>query len=221
MRFLLKDFKGVLISDFYTAYDSINCPRQKCLIHLIRDLNDDLLKEPFNEEIKALISEFAALLKPMIETVHRFGLKKRFLRKHKIDVKRFFARLSQREYLTEAAAKCKKRFEKNRDSLFTFLDYDGIPWNNNNAEHAIKAVALLRRDFSGVTTTKGICDYMILLSICETCRFKGVSFLKFLCSGEKDIDAFVNTELKRERNTNPISQQNPKKFLLEIRGQHI
>jgi len=29
------DFKGVLISDFYAAYDSINCPQQKCLIHLI------------------------------------------------------------------------------------------------------------------------------------------------------------------------------------------
>jgi hypothetical protein len=43
---LLKDFKGVLVSDFYAAYDSIKCPQQKCLIHLIRDLNDDLIQEP-------------------------------------------------------------------------------------------------------------------------------------------------------------------------------
>lgn len=27
---LLVDFKGVLVSDFYTAYDSIDCPQQKC-----------------------------------------------------------------------------------------------------------------------------------------------------------------------------------------------
>jgi Transposase IS66 family len=33
---MLKDFKGVLVSDFYAAYDSIHCPQQKCLIHLIR-----------------------------------------------------------------------------------------------------------------------------------------------------------------------------------------
>ncbi len=26
---LLKEFKGVLVSDFYSAYDSINCPQQK------------------------------------------------------------------------------------------------------------------------------------------------------------------------------------------------
>jgi hypothetical protein len=25
--------------------------------------------------------------------------------------------------------------------MFTFLDFDDIPWNNNNAEHAIKAFA--------------------------------------------------------------------------------
>ncbi len=40
---LLKDFKGVLVSDFYAAYDSVPCPQQKCLIHLMRDLNDEML----------------------------------------------------------------------------------------------------------------------------------------------------------------------------------
>jgi hypothetical protein len=37
---MLKKFSGVLVSDFYAAYDSIACSQQKCLIHLIRDLND-------------------------------------------------------------------------------------------------------------------------------------------------------------------------------------
>jgi hypothetical protein len=171
---------------------------------LIRDLNDELLQEPFNEEIKSIICDFADLLKSVVETVERFGLKKHFLRKHKHDADRFFKRLSQREYLTERAAKCKKRFEKNRSSLFTFLDYDGVPWNNNNAEHAIKALALLRRDFSGLTTEKGVCDYAILLSVCETCKFKGVNFFEFLCSGEKDIDAFISGGLKRRSKTTPI-----------------
>src|SRR5438309_8741689 len=38
---------------------------------------------------------------------------------------------------------------------------------------------------------KGIHDYIMLLSICETCRYKGVNFLDFLRSGEKDIDDFI------------------------------
>ena len=173
---LLKDFKGVLITDFYSAYDSISCPQQKCLLHLIRDLNDDLMKEPFNEELKELVAGFANLLKPMVETVDRFGLKARFLRKHKKDVERFFKYLSRHSHHTETAIKCKSRLEKNRSTLFTFLDYDGVPWNNNNAEHAIKAVALLRRNLAGLSTERAICDSLILLSVCETCKFKGVGF---------------------------------------------
>jgi hypothetical protein len=80
---------------------------------------------------------------------------------------------------------------KVRNKLFTFLDYDGIPWNNNNAEHAIKAFASLRKVIGGVSTEKGIREYLTLLSVCETCKYKGVSFLEFLRSGESDIDVFI------------------------------
>ena len=60
---VLKGFKGVLVSDFYAAYDSLSCAQQKCLIHLIRDLNEDLYKEPFNGEFKELVGEVAASAK--------------------------------------------------------------------------------------------------------------------------------------------------------------
>ena len=43
---LLAGFKGVLVSDFYAAYDGVPCPQQKCLIHLMRDINEDLHKNP-------------------------------------------------------------------------------------------------------------------------------------------------------------------------------
>jgi predicted RecB family nuclease len=188
---LLREFRGVLVSDFYTAYDSINCPQQKCLIHFLRDLNDDLLKQPFNEELKELVRDFARLLKPMIATIDRFGLKAHFLRKHKVFVEHFYKELSKRDYQSEIAIYYKKRFEKNRDKLFTCLDYDNVPWNNNNAEHAIKAFAALRKGIGGTSTEKGIREYLTLLSICETCKYKGVNFLEFLRSGEKDIDAFI------------------------------
>ena len=38
----LKGYEGVLVSDFYAAYDSLACPQQKCLLHLVRDLNSTL-----------------------------------------------------------------------------------------------------------------------------------------------------------------------------------
>jgi hypothetical protein len=191
LQALLREFRGVLVSDFYAAYDSINCLQQKCLIHLMRDLNDDLLRQPFNEELKELVRDFAVLLKPMIETVDRFGLKAHFLRKHKVFVERFYRELFKCDYQSEIAIYYKKRFEKNRDKLFTFLNYDSMPWNNNNAEHAIKAFAALRKGLGGTSSAKGIGEYLVLLSICETCKYKGVNFLGFLRSGEKDIDVFI------------------------------
>jgi hypothetical protein len=100
---LLRGFSGVLVSDFYAAYDSMNCAQQKCLIHLMRDLNDDLLKQPFNEELKELVREFARLLKSIIETVDRFGLKAHYLRKYKTFVWRFYQDIFKRDYQSEIA----------------------------------------------------------------------------------------------------------------------
>jgi transposase len=187
----LKDFGGVLVSDFYSAYGSINCPQQKCLIHLMRDLNSDILKEPFNDEIKGIVQGFATLLKPMIDTIDRFGLKTHFLRKHKMAVARFYDALLCRRYDSGLAQKTQERLKKNRTRLFTFLEYDNVPWNNNNAEHAIKSFAALRDVIEGPSTERGIRDYLILLSICQTCAYREIDFLGFLRSGETKIDGYI------------------------------
>ncbi len=189
---VLQQFRGVLVSDFYAGYDSIACAQQKCLIHLMRDINDDLFKQPFNDEMKEIGRRFAALLQPIIDSVDRFGLKARYLRKHRPAVARFYQGLARQNWQTEVAAGYLRRFAKNRDRLFTFLDHDGIPWNNNNAEHAIRAFARLRRTIGGTSTTKGLREYLVLLSISETCKCKGVSFLDFLLSQEADVDAFIS-----------------------------
>jgi len=194
---MLKSFSGVLVSDFYAAYDGIKCPQQKCLIHFIRDLNDELLKRPYDETLKRLVRDFAALVKPMVETVDRFGLKKRFLRKHRISVNRFYKRLADGFGASEAASKLVDRLQKNRNTMFTFLDFDGVAWNNNSAEHAVKAFALLRRVIEGHTTEKGLHDFLVLLSVCETCKCKNVNFLDFLRSGSKDINDFAISKMKR------------------------
>jgi Transposase IS66 family len=185
---VLGDFRGVLVSDFYAAYDGFDCGHQKCLIHLMRDINEDLRKQPFNEEMKHIAYSFAALVKPIVETIDQFGLKARHLRKHRKSVGRFYEALDQRNYQTEPAAGYVRRFEKYRDRLFTFLGCDGIPWNNNNAEHAIKAFARLRNVIGKNSTANSMRDYLVLLSVAETCKCRGSNFLSFLRSGSTDID---------------------------------
>lgn len=110
---LLANFKDVLVSDFYTAYDSIECPQQKCIIHLMRDLNDEVLKNPFDEDLKKIVTGFAGILQPMVATIDQRGLKKYFLRKHIKEVERFYKMLERTHCKSEVAIKCKQRFEKN------------------------------------------------------------------------------------------------------------
>ncbi len=187
LKELLVDFKGVLISDFYAGYDAVNCPKQRCLIHLIRDLNDDFVKNQLDNDFKIMVLKFSQLLNEIVATVNKFGLKKRNLNKHKKAVSFFFKSLGRMYFESEICVKWQKRFNVFKDELFTFLDYDGIPWNNNNAENAIKAVALYRREADGLVTKKRIQEDLTLLSIQQTCKFRNVSFFEFLKSGEKSI----------------------------------
>jgi predicted RecB family nuclease len=189
---LLDGFTGVLVSDFYSAYDSAGCKQQKCLIHLIRDINDDLFHNPFDEELKQLAQKLVGVLKPIIDTIDRYGLKQYHLNKHKEDVARYFRYLAEQPFGSEVARKSQKRLQKYRDKLFVFLDHDGVPWNNNNAENAIKRFASRRKLIGSSFTEKGLKDYLVFLSIYQTCRLKHLSFLGFLRSGLFDLDAFAD-----------------------------
>ena len=101
---LLSSFKGVLVSDFYAVYDTVACEQQKCLVHLVRDLNDDLLANPF-DELKHLAESFGALMKPILETTGRWGLKRHFLHKHLVFVWRFYRNLERRSFRSEVAVR--------------------------------------------------------------------------------------------------------------------
>jgi predicted RecB family nuclease len=197
LKELLGRFEGVLISDFYAAYDSLQCQQQKCLIHLIRDINECILKNPFDNELKDIGETFTRILVPIIESVDKYGLKRMHLHKYRHMVDRFLLMVDGGTYSSELAMNFQRRIMKYRDKLFTFMDYDGVPWNNNNAEHAIKQFVQLRRVIGGSSTEKGIREYLILLSICETLRLRNASFLRFLISGATAIDEFLKPAGKR------------------------
>src|SRR4029078_9682348 len=131
-------------------------------------------------------SLFGELLRPIIRTVDQHGLRSKHLRPHKSAVDRFFCSLAEARYASEVAQGYQARFAKTRAKLFTFLDHDGVPWNNNNAEHAIKAFVRLRNIIGGTSSVKGIREYLVLLSVAETCKCKGASVLDFFRSEQAD-----------------------------------
>jgi predicted RecB family nuclease len=85
LRELLKDFHGVFVSDFYAAYDALGCPQQKCLIHLMRDLNQELLANPYDDELKGITHPFGRMLRAIIDTIDQHGLRQKYLVQHHTD----------------------------------------------------------------------------------------------------------------------------------------
>jgi hypothetical protein len=186
----LKEFKGILVSDFFPAYDSLVCIQQKCLIHLIRDFNDDLLKNPFDYEFKEIATKFTKVIQSIVKTIDRYKLRKHYLNKHKREADHFLEEVIEKNFKSEIARYYQKRFKKNKDKLFQFLNYDNVSWNNTNAEHAIKKLSTHRNDNIKFYESSRIAEYLKIMSIYVTCHYKGISFLKFLLSGVKNIDKY-------------------------------
>ena len=148
---------------------------------------------------QSITGPFGSLLRAVVGTVDEHGLKRRHLQRHERDVEKFFQHLAGQSFRSEAAEALRQRLLKYQGKLFTFLQYDGVPWNNNNAEFAIKQFAYYREETVGMMKEDGLRDYLVLLSVCQTCRYKGVSFLRFLLSRQKDVDAFGEGKHLRRR----------------------
>jgi Transposase IS66 family len=74
LKEILTSFRGVVVSDFYTGYDALPCDQQKCLVHVVRDIDDDLLRNPLDEELRTLAGTFGRLLKEIIGSVDKFAI---------------------------------------------------------------------------------------------------------------------------------------------------
>ncbi len=194
---VLGNYEGIIISDFYPGYDSMQYKQQKCWVHLIRDINNDLWANPFDTEFEQFVLDVKNLIIPIMVAIQKYGLKKRNLNKFEKQVDKFYRRtIIDRRYKSGITQKYQARFIRYRNSLFTFIEENGIPWHNNTAENAIRHFAI-QRDASTHYCEAVARDYLLLLGIQQTCRFQGKSFFKFLFSGETDIDQFQRSKRSR------------------------
>jgi hypothetical protein len=159
-------------------------------------------KHPFHKEFERFVVSVRDLLVPIFDDVGKYGLKTRHLHKHAKEVDRFYDSTIEREvFNSDVVLKYQKRFLRYREAMFRFLVEDGIPWNNNTGERAIRHLAIQRK-ISGSFYEPVTLQYLVLLGIAQTCRFHEKSFLRFMLSGEKDVDKYV--ERKRMRPTRNV-----------------
>ena len=177
----------------------------------MRDMNQAILDNPFDHELQSITDPFGAILRAIVATIDDHGLKRRPLQTHAKTVAAFFDTLTGRVYESDAAKALQERLLRSRDRLFTFLDHNGVSWNNNLAENAIKRISAYRENVGRTIKETGLTEHLVLLSLYQSCRVRDVSFLKFLLSRERNLDAFMAG--KRRRRRAPRIELYPKGYL--------
>lgn len=178
-RALGDSLPGVLVTDFYAAYHRICCLKQRCLVHLLRDLYG------LRETLPAIqVTRHIQPLVDLFQDAIALGRRREKLRQEAFDdaheqiLKRFWACLDRHS----THADCERiyhRLDKHFDELFTFLDHPGTPSDNNPGERDIRSVAAARADGGVNRKAWGATAFGRIKSVVRTCQKNGRSFLDY------------------------------------------
>jgi transposase len=181
LRILGSDYRGILVSDSWPAWNYVGRKHQRCLQHYRRDVDDTLAyKSPGNEFLP-----FAKKFKRLLNDAIKIGRHARVGKKDRLKAKkRFEKRLDKivQEYSSVGEKNCKrflKRLNREKDMLFTFLEEKGVDWNNNRAERAIRPSVVIRKMTYGNQSMNGADVHKVLMSVSETCKLRGMNFYDY------------------------------------------
>jgi hypothetical protein len=180
-----KDFNGILVSDFYSSYNPINCSKKgKCCQHLIRDLRYGSEKEDDNGFCHKMLNILldALLLRKLKEQYPYLSYKVETNLIHR----RIDKQLKRKDLTAEGKRLC-KRIVKYYDDIFLFLHDLNVPPTNNNSEQAIRKLVIHRKRSNGSRSNKGALGMSRTMSVIETCKKRSLNIV------EKIYNAFQNS----------------------------
>jgi hypothetical protein len=179
-----KEFKGILVSDCFLAYDHqalAEWLKQKCLSHLLKDLkelNETKIRGAvrFAREVTALL-QAALALKAQKEQL----APEQFTQQAQDLETRLDALIDVHRQLTDADnARFAKRLRKHRKHVLRFLYVDELDATNNLAERQLRPAVITRKTNGCNRTDGGAETHAILGSILATCRQQAIPILNYL-----------------------------------------
>ena len=176
-------FAGILVSDFYSSYYKLNCEKQKCNAHLLRDLTYIIEKEPQSAKYISNVIDLLMEAKKLKETVTDYSNDK-----YVEQVKVFDNRLEdicaielEKEHQPDAF-RIQKRLKRHQDEILTFLKYEDVPFDNNGSERAIRKAVIHRKICQCFRTKSGSEKYAKMASFIETKRKRGKKVYEAICN---------------------------------------
>ena len=184
-QFFTEEFDGVLITDFWAAYQSVCAEdRQYCLVHLLRELekvddhNDSVEWQAFAKKLRRLLRDGIRLRKREDFAPDKY--------RDRIDqLNRRLADLAAEECLDGDTRRLTNRLRKYAEYLFTFLDYDHVPFENNFAERQIRPAVILRKNSQSNRSDQGAATQAVLMSVYRTLRLRGLTPTKTIADALK------------------------------------
>lgn len=168
------EFVGALVSDFYGAYNIYDGIKQRCWVHLLRDLKLLVEKNPDLPQIAVWVERIADVYHRAKETTEA---------KHRADERRQLRQSFEDELLTlcmpyvgvKSAPQrvLSERIERFIEELLTFVQYPEVPSENNAAERAIRPVVVARKISGGTRSEKGSKTSSVLRTLFETWALQG------------------------------------------------
>jgi transposase-like protein len=189
---LTKDYGGVVVSDFLSAYNRIGRRRQRCLVHLLREMKDcrETDESPEYTWAHRKLARILADARRLNDSRGKFAIWIFFRR-----VRRLKARLFDfvaRPYTNGNCRRLAKRLRRCYEEILTFLEVPGLPWENNLAERMIRPNVLLRKVSFQNMSRRGADAHQTLMSLVQTLRLQ-----------DRDPVSFLKTAFLRHRQGNP------------------
>jgi len=173
-----RTFPGTLGCDFYSAYGRLDCPKQRCLAHLLRELKDTardspgFAATPFHRRLRRLLRDMLALKRKWDE----LGDASYTRRARRIEAR--LEQLAEAGYDEPDAARLAKRLLKHRAELTRFLWDEHLGGTNNAAERALRPAVVMRKVTGGSRSAEGARAWAKLASLMRTASQQGRNVLE-------------------------------------------
>lgn len=170
-----EQFTGVLVCDFYAAYNAYRGPIQRCWVHLLRDIRaeveahpDDVTLSMWAEAVYKVYDQ-AKGYEPAAHHEERRYKEHWRLREALLMV--------CRGYLEEQSERGKlcRRIESFIHQLFVFVLYPGVPSENNAAERDLRPLVTARKISGGTRSDTGTQTKMKLATLFRTWTAQGLN----------------------------------------------
>lgn len=201
-----REFKGILASDCFLAYDDKRLStwlKQKCMSHLLKDLKE--MQESKNGRALQFAHQMTTVLQEALE------LKKQ---KSSLDPFTFSQRTRDLEARLDALiapkrrlsdrdnARFAKRLRKHRPHLLRFLYVNELDPTNNMAERMIRPAVITRKTNGCNRSKPGAATHAILSSVLVTCRQHSIPILDYLVElqrfGGNPVSLVINLPLQAD-----------------------